>query len=94
VHRILDSKYTVATTVCLFALAVACNAFQGFAPFLPGSVLSDLNTVAVAHGPNMPPDPWEVNRIAHGPNMPPDPWEVNRIAHGPNMPPDPWEVNA
>ena len=60
-HRVLDNKYTVAATVCLFALAFACNTFQGLAPSLPGSVLINLDTVAVAHGPTMPPDPWEVN---------------------------------
>ena len=76
-HRVLDNKYTVAAAVLLFALAFACNAFQGTAPSLPGSVLIGQATVAVAHGPSMPPDPWEVNRVAHGPSMPPDPWEVN-----------------
>ena len=26
----------------------------------------------LAHGPSIPPDPWE---LAHGPSIPPDPWE-------------------
>ena len=31
----------------------------------------------VAHGPNMPPDPWDLRVTApHGPNMPPDPWDA------------------
>ena len=76
-HRLLDNKYTVAATIVLFALAFACNTSQGTAPSLPGSALTRLDTVAVAHGPSMPPDPWELNRVAHGPSMPPDPWELN-----------------
>ncbi len=33
-------------------------------------------TVRVAHGPTMPPEPWETIQIAHGPTMPPEPWET------------------
>ena len=93
-HRILDNKYMSAAIMFLFALAFACNTLQGLTPSLPGSVLTGLDTVAVAHGPTMPPDPWEPVRVAHGPTMPPDPWEPVRVAHGPTMPPNPWEPNA
>jgi hypothetical protein len=30
--------------------------------------------VVVAHGPTLPPDPWD-GLVAHGPTLPPDPWD-------------------
>jgi hypothetical protein len=32
--------------------------------------------------------------VAHGPIMPPDPWDTLMVAHGPIMPPDPWDTLA
>lgn len=42
--------------------------------------LSSKLAPAVAHGPTMPPPPWEEIRVAHGPTMPPPPWEEIRVA--------------
>jgi hypothetical protein len=66
----------LASAATVLLLALACS--RNFTP-------------SVAHGPTMPPPPWEEIRVAHGPTMPPPPWEEIRVAHGPTMPPPPWE---
>lgn len=55
-------------SVCAVTVTMMALAFsRNFAP-------------AVAHGPTMPPPPWEEIRVAHGPTMPPPPWEEIRLA--------------
>jgi hypothetical protein len=95
-RNILENKIAYAATVSLFTAALAWNIVHGGSHAVPAHMLlplegSDAEVVRVAHGPTMPPDPWEGVRVAHGPTMPPDPWEGVRVAHGPTMPPDPWE---
>jgi hypothetical protein len=90
----LENKAAYVATVSLFSAALAWNAVHGGSSAVPGHMLLPLDrSDVVAHGPIMPPDPWEgVRVVAHGPIMPPDPWEgVRVVAHGPIMPPDPWE---
>ena len=55
------------------ALALLFIATAGIAmPAVPQAAGSALQ---IAHGPTMPPYPWEEVQIAHGPTMPPYPWE-------------------
>ena len=92
--RLLGNKLMFAAVLVLFALACVSNAIQGAGvPVHTHMLLAE--PVNVAHGPMMPPDPWDGNvTVAHGPMMPPDPWDGNvTIAHGPMMPPDPWDGN-
>jgi len=88
--RFVGNKFMFAAIVALFAFACASNAIQG-AGVLVHTATLPAEPVNVAHGPSMPPDPWEGGLLAHGPSMPPDPWEGGLLAHGPSMPPDPWE---
>ena len=90
--RLVESKFMFAVVFILFALACAANAIQGAGVGFPSHKLL-AGPVNVAHGPTMPPDPWDGQvTIAHGPTMPPDPWDGQvTIAHGPTMPPDPWD---
>ena len=96
-RRFLENKVAYAATASLFTMALAWNVVHGNGALASGSHLIATEPVMIAHGPSMPPDPWEGIRtagIAHGPSMPPDPWEGVRTAsvtHGPSMPPDPWE---
>jgi len=64
--RVFDNQVAFAVILSLVALGLAVSGLQG-AP-LPAAKL------AVAHGPIMPPDPWDLT-VAHGPIMPPDPWD-------------------
>ena len=92
--RFVQNKFVFAAILLLFALACASNAVQG-AGVLVHSHALPAEPVNVAHGPMMPPDPWDGQvMIAHGPMMPPDPWDGQvMIAHGTMMPPDPWDGN-
>lgn len=91
-RRFMENKSAVFTVMSLFALAFASNVAQGSGWALTARPLVSLEVqIATAHGPGMPPDPWEKTTVAHGPGMPPDPWEKTTVAHGPGMPPDPWE---
>jgi len=94
-RRFFENKITFSAIVIMFAAAFAWNSSHGATLPAPRLLLIE-PVVTVAHGPNMPPDPWDGNVAAkHGPNMPPDPWDGNVAAkHGPNMPPDPWDGNA
>jgi len=91
--NLLENKVAALTVLVLFAIAVALNSYIGAAATAParGLALADPENELVAHGPSLPPDPWESIRVAHGPSLPPDPWESIRVAHGPSLPPDPWE---
>ena len=87
----LENRLTLGAIFVLFTAAFLWNssAIPAAGHLLKQPVMT------AAHGPNMPPDPWDGNLAAkHGPNMPPDPWDGNLAAkHGPNMPPDPWDGN-
>ena len=96
----LENKIACAAIVSSFAIAFAWNVTQGVQP-IAGHLLFPAQAVRVAHGPMIPPDPWEGTTVApiivaHGPMIPPDPWEGTTVApvtlaHGPMIPPDPWE---
>jgi hypothetical protein len=73
---VLQIRFARVAAVCLFALAFA---------------FSLAASVPVAHGPTMPPLPWDGVAVAHGPTMPPLPWDGLSVAHGPTMPPLPWD---
>jgi len=91
----LENKVAYIATVSLFTAALAWNVVHDGSSAVPGNVIPPLErsvAVVVAHGPSIPPDPWEAVRVAHGPSIPPDPWEAVRVAHGPSIPPDPWEA--
>jgi hypothetical protein len=91
--RFFGNKITFGVIFALFTGAFAWNNSHG-ATIPAGGHLFMNPALVVAHGPNMPPDPWDVKLAQkHGPNMPPDPWDVKLAQkHGPNMPPDPWDV--
>ncbi|MGD0499887.1 MAG: hypothetical protein ABSC23_15770 [Bryobacteraceae bacterium] len=90
-QRLAIDRVTVFATLFLLALAFAGIAAQRIGPAMPGLLLTDPAPIQVAHGPTMPPNPWEGVQVAHGPTMPPNPWEGVQVAHGPTMPPNPWE---
>jgi len=93
-RRFLENKIAFAAILSLFAIGFAWNTAQGITSHASRHLLVAPDGITTtAHGPTMPPDPWEGTvTIAHGPTMPPDPWEGTvTIAHGPTMPPDPWE---
>ena len=92
-QRFLENKLAFAAILLLFALAMVCNATIGNSQ----SNTKDWNSRAALHkGCNVPPDPWDSNKIRKGPNVPPDPWDwraSNGVHKGPNVPPDPWDWN-
>lgn len=90
IQRLMESKISFAITSCAFLAALGWNASQGAGLYLPGHGSFVIPTTLIAHGPTLPPDPWEM-LTAHGPTLPPDPWEM-LTAHGPTLPPDPWEM--
>jgi hypothetical protein len=92
-RRFFENKYTFGVIFTLFTCAFTWNNSQG-AAFPAAGHLPLCLASTKAHGPTMPPDPWDARQtIAHGPTMPPDPWDARQtIAHGPTMPPDPWDA--
>src|SRR5690242_21528563 len=100
-RRILTNRFSYLVAFVLFALALAINGLAGgsWLAVVPGTLAfgSDVSELQ-AHGPTLPPDPWETepsSLTAHGPTLPPDPWETepsSLTAHGPTLPPDPWET--
>jgi hypothetical protein len=91
-RKFFDSKFAFIAVLSLFTSAFTWNMLHGERAIVidGGHLLMVPDVTLVAHGPTVPPDPWDV-RIAHGPTVPPDPWDV-RIAHGPTVPPDPWDL--
>ena len=80
-RRFFDSKSAFATILFLFAGSISWNITHGSGAIAIGhQFLAPVFApeLQLAHGPTVPPDPWDV-RIAHGPTVPPDPWDV-RIA--------------
>ena len=79
-RRFFENKVAAATVVSLFSLASAWNVLGG----VPQTSIrpASFGRVTVAHGPLLPPDPWETVagvRVGHGPLLPPDPWETNFV---------------
>ena len=78
-RRFLDSKFVYGAVLSTFAMAFACHAGQGASAPAAGHITATPAQIMVAHGPSIPPDPWEGTgssiRVAHGPSIPPDPWE-------------------
>src|SRR5260370_17772373 len=90
-RRFFDLNSTFFAVLFLFAFAMTWNGSTSLTTghrFMAPSFAPD---VQIAHGPTLPPDPWNV-QIAHGPTLPPDPWNV-QIAHVPTLPPDPWNLH-
>ena len=90
-RKFFDSKFAFFTVLALFAFAFTWNILHGVSQINSGHILLAPDVVLLAHGPSIPPDPWDGVRLAHGPTVPPDPWDGVRIAHGPTVPPDPWD---
>ena len=90
-RRFFDSKFAFIAVLSLFTSAFTWNMVHGTGATVDGHRLVLPDVMLVAHGPSIPPDPWDGVRIAHGPSIPPNPWDGVRIAHGPSIPPDPWD---
>jgi hypothetical protein len=89
--RFFDSKYVFVVVLSLFSFAFTLNMVRGADATANSHFLLAPNVILQAHGPSVPPDPWDGLQVAHGPSVPPDPWDGVRIAHGPSVPPDPWD---
>jgi hypothetical protein len=90
-RRFFENRFAFLVTCTLFTSAFAWNMSHGL-DGIPSRHHSQVDaTELIAHGPTMPPDPWDGVNVAHGPTMPPDPWDGVNVAHGPTMPPDPWD---
>ena len=67
----LENKVAYAATVSLFTAALAWNSGHGGISAIPGHLFLPLehsDAEVIAHGPSMPPDPWEgVRVISHDP---------------------------
>lgn len=61
-RRFFENKLAVAAILSLFLLASAWNAVSGAAP-VAGPALLPQDVVAVAHGPLLPPDPWDMGGL-------------------------------
>ena len=59
--NLLENKVAALTVLVLFAIAVALNSYMGTAATAPQRGLSLIapDNELVAHGPSLPPDPWE-----------------------------------
>ncbi len=79
-RRILENKFAFGFTLFVFALALGCNAMLGVGIVLPAhdSFLTiPMDSIDLASGPTLPPDPWLPSSgalMASGPTLPPDPW--------------------
>ena len=79
-RRFLENKVAYAATVSLFTMALAWNLVHGNRALASGTHVIAPDPTVIAHGPIMPPDPWDgVRVVAHGPIMPPDPWDGVRV---------------
>ena len=90
-RKVFASKFAFIAVLFLFTSAFTWNIVDGAGAIVGGHILMAPDAVLLAHGPSVPPDPWDGVRIAHGPSVPPDPWDGVRIAHGPSVPPDAWD---
>ena len=73
--RFFDNKIAFGAIIFVFTIAFAWCVIHGTGMPLPGHFMLDHDSMNVAHGPTLPPDPWEGGLVAHGPTLPPDPWE-------------------
>ena len=95
-QKFLTNRFAFSVVLFFSQAAFAWNSSHGALAPCAGILWMHFNgAVLMAHGPSMPPDPWDGNlKVANGPSMPPDPWDGNlKVAHGPSMPPDPWDGN-
>ncbi|MCX6627624.1 MAG: hypothetical protein NTW28_08350, partial [Candidatus Solibacter sp.] len=74
-----DSKFAFIAVLSLFTFAFTWNMMHGTTATAGGHLLVLPDVTLVAHGPTIPPDPWDGVRIAHGPTIPPDPWDGVRM---------------
>jgi hypothetical protein len=89
--RKFNGKFAFIAVFSVSTFAFTWNVLHGAGTTVGGHTLTASHAVLLAHGPTVPPDPWDGVRVAHGPTVPPDPWDGVRIAHGPTVPPDPWD---
>ena len=75
-RRVLTYEHPCSVLLFLFTLVLALNTVQSTGARVPGPALLAPDAVTLAHGPIMPPDPWDTLMVAHGPIMPPDPWDT------------------
>jgi hypothetical protein len=61
-RRFFENKLAVAAILSLFLLASAWNVISGAAP-TAGPVLLPQDVVTIAHGPLLPPDPWDMGSV-------------------------------
>jgi hypothetical protein len=92
-QKFFESKIAFFAILFLFAVAIAIGGVQHSATPIGVSQSPTSNAVRSAHGPSIPPDPWDWNKVQHGPSIPPDPWDWRAANHGPSIPPDPWDWN-
>ena len=90
-RKIFDGNFKFIAVLSLITSALTWSMVNGAGDSAGRFALLSPDGLLVAHGPTVPPDPWDGVRIAHGPTVPPDPWDGVRIAHGPTVPPDPWD---
>jgi hypothetical protein len=91
-RKFFENKLVYGVILSLFALAFGWNTCQGAA--VPATRLVMETLPMLAHGPMVPPDPWDSRALKHGPMVPPDPWDSLALMHGPMVPPDPWDSLA
>jgi hypothetical protein len=92
-QRFFENKLAFAAVLLLFVMAMVTNITQaGNSPAMPDQWATS-TAIQLAHGPSIPPDPWDWNKVQHGPSIPPDPWDWSAANHGPSIPPDPWDWN-
>jgi hypothetical protein len=92
-QRFFENKFAFAAVLVLFVMAMVLNATQGSSSPATPNQWASLTAAQTAHGPSIPPDPWDWNKAQHGPSIPPDPWDWQAVNHGPSIPPDPWDWN-
>src|SRR5258707_13739953 len=89
--RFFDNKIAFGAIIFVFTIAFAWCVIHGTGMPLPGHLMLDPDSMNVAHGPTLPPDPWEGGLAAHGPTLPPDPWEGGLVAQRDMLPPQTWQ---
>ena len=81
-RRFFENENKVAILAILFlsTATLAWNSVQG--TVVNGHSIIAADSVLLAHGPSVPPDPWDGVRLAHGPSVPPDRDGVSVTAKG------------
>ena len=74
-RKVFASKFAFIAVLFLFTSAFTWNIVDGAGAIVGEHILMAPDAVLLAHGPSVPPDPWDGVRIAHGPSVPPDPWD-------------------